>query len=239
MAATASFLSLAPELRNRIYDYFFVFNFTETLPAILKSPMALASTCRQLYEETYVLAVPVTPLRTSQWHLEGLLEKIRSLPPSMRPFLKSVHLSIESTDFLFNPRSLEGLKLASAGLTGIQELRIDFMAAHASETQRETYIISNLQVVLWKTVVDCSNSALRRIWLVHRGQFSREAFDQLHSGIQKRLSVPWARAEDWACMDPNCPPSDSEYAYGDFYLRRNGVGLCSPRAVHVVFSLPA
>lgn len=196
MATASLFLALCPELRNLVYDFYFDHHLGAVAPPISRSPLALPFACRQLYTETHTLAFAATTFRARRWHLHELKLKIERVRPAHRLLIKRLELVIGISDFLIHPRSLEGLRFANAGLACLEELYVTFTGEPQAES-RETYIRSNLEVVLWKTVAGCGNKRLRKICIVHGGSLRWTGIIELHDGMRKRLPLPWAPNEAW------------------------------------------
>ncbi|KAF2109849.1 hypothetical protein BDV96DRAFT_226707 [Lophiotrema nucula] len=222
--STASFLALAPELRNRVYAFYFVDTPAGSTVPITNSPLALALTCRQLYNETCALAFPATIFLTKCWSLVELLAKVERLRPNLRPAVEGLELAIGVSDFLTHPRSLDGLRFADAGLRGLKELHIRFSGG-PQPWEREVYIGYNLEIVLWKTVAYCKNESLKTIRLVHHGAIRKLDMVRLSGGMRKKLPLRWAPTMVW---EVRSNPQD-EY----FELVHNpGQGL-EPRIVSI------
>jgi hypothetical protein len=193
---TASPLLLLPgELRNRIYDYALP-DVTAEIASISRSPLALSLACRQLYNETHTLAWAATAFRASRWTLAALQANIRKVRLSLRPLIKKLEIAVDVCDFLAHPRSLDGLKFADAGLTGLEELYITFSGTPKSQN-RENYIISNLLVVIWKTIHGNKNECLRKIRVVHAGSLRSHGNDYLCDMMGKRLLNNWMQDGSW------------------------------------------
>jgi hypothetical protein len=199
MTTASPLLALCGELRNRIYLYCFAGHDPAAVPtSISRSPLALSLTCRQLYAETYPLAFAATPLYMHRWQHPELIERVQRIPESLRPVIKRLQLSIAISDFLVNPHSLEGLRFADAGLSEVEELCIVFSGQHQSGKLRESYIRSNLEVVLLKTVADCKNDHLTKIQIIHENGFRWTGAMDLYSMMRKRLhSTGYVWAQPW------------------------------------------
>ncbi|KAF2476158.1 uncharacterized protein BDR25DRAFT_309603 [Lindgomyces ingoldianus] len=186
--ATSPLLALPAELRNRIYDFYFSHDPTIPPPPILRSPLALSLACRQLHNETYSLAFASTTFRTNRWQCRELSAKISSIRSIFRPSIKRLEITVGIADFLIHPHSLDGLMLSQAGLSGLEHLYITFTGEPKSE-KRETYIISNLENLLWATVAKCRNEHLSKIRIVHGGLLRWHGICELFDRMRRRLPL--------------------------------------------------
>ncbi|KAF2004607.1 hypothetical protein P154DRAFT_616790 [Amniculicola lignicola CBS 123094] len=186
--ATASpLLSLPPELRNRVFDFYFSFDPLTAPPPVSRSYLTLTISCRQLYHETRTLAFAATTFRTTLWQLSDLRRKLQAVRPELRPLIKRLEISVGINDFIVQRCSLDGIEFARAGLSGLEELFISFTKEPTSDC-RPTYVLSNLEVLLWKTVVTCGNNRLKKIRIVHNDHF-QHSIRPLEADIRKRFSL--------------------------------------------------
>lgn len=193
---TASPLLLLPgEIRNRIYDYTFSDIATEFV-SISRSPLALPLVCWQLYNETHTLAFAATTFRASCWQLAELKAKISNVRLSLRPLIKRVDIAVDVCNFLAHPLSLDGIRFEDAGLIGLEELYITFSGTPKSH-KRETYIMSNLMVMIWKTVHGNGNERLKKIRVVHAGSLRWHGVEYLCETMGKRMYQHWRPKLRW------------------------------------------
>ncbi|KAF2245662.1 hypothetical protein BU26DRAFT_568222 [Trematosphaeria pertusa] len=196
MATASPLLALPGEVRNLLYVFYFAHDPLVPPPHISRSPLALSLTCRQLYSETHALAFVATTFRARCWLLWELKTRFRRLSPPLRPSIKRLELTVHVSEFLRQPSSLQGLRFAEAGLTGLQDLYIQYTGQPKSESG-ETYIISNLELVLWKTVVQRRNDRLEKIRVVHGGALRWTSIIQLCERMHSWLPLPWVTDEVW------------------------------------------
>lgn len=189
-------LTLPGELREAVYTFYFAHDPTIPPPHISRSPLALALTCRQLYNETHARAFVATTFKAQCWHLWQLKARFQRVPLAVRPYIKRLEITVQVNDFLKHRSSTYGLKFADACLTGLKELYIQYTGQPKSGSG-ETYIISNLEVVLWKTVVKCRNERLQKIRIVHGGAFRELTINQLCERMHSWLPLAWAEDEAW------------------------------------------
>lgn len=112
-------LTLPAEVRNRIYHYVFdIQSVPDALPRLDQTPLAICLVCKQLYHETYALAVSVTPFWAKSWDPVALRKSLSRVLPVYRPLIKTLclKLSIHQTH--------ERISLAAAGLGHIENLHI-------------------------------------------------------------------------------------------------------------------
>ncbi|KAF2265956.1 hypothetical protein CC78DRAFT_578805 [Lojkania enalia] len=195
MSTASPLLALPPELRTRVYDFYFFDNPTEAPPSSSKSPLALSLICRQLHYETRTLALQATTFRASRWHIAELKAKAERLLPICRLAIRRFELTIGIAEFLIQPQSLDGLMFADAGLASLEQLCIRFVG-QPQPYSREGYIASNLEVVLLKTVAKRRNDQLRKIRIVHSGLLRLQLIEQICSGIRRRLGLGCTR-DSW------------------------------------------
>jgi hypothetical protein len=91
-----TFITLSAELRRRIYHYLFDGQSVPDVPARLdQTPLAICLVCKQLYHETYALAVPVF---TSFGRIPVIRRPLRKVlsraQPVYQPFIKTLCLTI-------------------------------------------------------------------------------------------------------------------------------------------------
>lgn len=202
---TTSLLLLLPgELRELIYGYYFDHDPTVPPPRLSRSPLALPLSCHQLYGETHSRAFLATTFRAHCWHLSELRARFAPLALSMRPNIKRLELLVPVSEFLNNPSSLAGLRFADAGLTSLEELYVLYSGKHEpypgdaliyESYSGETFILENLEIVLWKTAVN-QNPRLKKIRLVHRGAFRWVTIERLYGRMKSHLPLSWATTED-------------------------------------------
>lgn len=161
-----SLLGLPAELRLEVYSHYFTPDATLSTPPLEASSLALALTCQQLYHETHELAFASTTFRTGTWQLAELRTRLQRVRTSYVPLITRLEVRVGLFEFLRTPQSLCGLQLAAAGLAGVEELYIVFTGTRESAF-REDMMLSNLEVLLWKTVACCDNRRLRKIRIVH------------------------------------------------------------------------
>ncbi|PSN70602.1 hypothetical protein BS50DRAFT_570139 [Corynespora cassiicola Philippines] len=225
MAAASPLLSLPAELRNRIYHFYFSQPSTEAPPPISRSPLALPSTCRQLHRETRSLALPATTFKARCWRLFELQDRFRRVPPTILPKIRRLELALPIYAFQQQFNALQGLRLADAGVTEVEELFIQYEGRVVSE-QLETSIIYRLEVVLWMTVATCHNERLSKIRIAHGGALRDHDIVQLFSRMSK-LPLPFASTETWT--------THPELEQGRFYLVKTGIRGEEQRRVLVLF----
>ena len=185
-AERRSLLDLPAELRLEVYAYYFTPDATLPTPPLQTSPLALALTCQQLYHETHALAFASTTFRTSAWRLADLRTRLRAVRVRYVPLITRLEVRVGLFEFLRAQQSLGGLQLAGAGLAGVEELYIAFMGGRETAF-REDMMLSNLEVLLWRTVAHCANGRLRKIRIVHGALIHRCDIVKLGAGMRKRL----------------------------------------------------
>ncbi|KAF1952334.1 hypothetical protein CC80DRAFT_495410 [Byssothecium circinans] len=225
MASPSPLLSLPGELREVIYGYYFTHDSTLPTPHASRSPLALASTCRQLHRETHARAFLATTFKSHCWLLRELKIKFAQAPMSLRPYIKRLEITVHVSELIRHPSSLQGLRLADAGLTGLKELYIQYTGKPKSESG-ETYIVSNLENVLWKTVVSRKNIHLKKIRVVHRGALRYISVKQLYDRMGSWLPLPWATEQNWSI--------EKEVNHNRFHLIRKGEDSKELRRVSIL-----
>jgi len=195
-AERRSLLDLPAELRLEVYAYYFTPDATLPTPPLQTSPLALALTCQQLYHETHALAFASTTFRTGAWRLTDLRTRLRAVRARYVPLITRPEVRVGLFEFLRARQSLGGLQLAGAGLAGVEELYIAFVGARETAF-REDMMLSNLEVLLWKTVAHCANRRLRKIRIVHGALIRRCDIVRLGAGMRKRLEHE-RRMRSWA-----------------------------------------
>ena len=192
-AECRSLLDLPAELRLEVYAYYFASDATLPTPPLQTSPLALALTCQQLYHEMHALAFASTTFRTSAWRLADLRTRLRAVRADYMPLITRLEVRVGLFEFLRARQSLGGLQLAGAGLAGVEELHITFVGARGTAF-REDMMLSNLEVLLWRTVAHCANRRLRKIRIVHGALIRRCDIVKLGAGMRRRLEYErWMR----------------------------------------------
>ncbi|KAF2193219.1 hypothetical protein K469DRAFT_551812 [Zopfia rhizophila CBS 207.26] len=215
-------LALPPEIRNSVYEFYFTHDPSVSPPSISRSPLALSLTCRKLHSETHALAFAAATFQARRWQLPELKAKIKRVRSTYLPLIRRVELTVGIRDFLVDVRSLNGLRLAEAGLTCLEDIFINFSGEPTSES-RENYILSNLVILIWKTVANRGNKSLRKIRLVHGGLLRWHGILELCEVMKKRLLL----ASDALQV---C----EEYKEGRFKLITKDGGGVEPREVQVL-----
>ncbi|ORY08803.1 hypothetical protein BCR34DRAFT_388959 [Clohesyomyces aquaticus] len=203
-AAIASpLLRLPAELRNRVYDFYFCHDPTTPTPPVSRSPLALSLTCRQFCRETHSLAFSSATFPISQWRERDISAKLSRVRPAYRFSIKRLEITVGIYDFLGHPHSLHGIKLSDAGLRGIEDLHITFTGEPQSE-EREVYILSNLENLLWATVAKCNNERLSKVRIVHSGTFRWYTINELCVHMGRRLPLRGPSHGNWETLsDPD------------------------------------
>jgi hypothetical protein len=173
MVQISPLLNLPGELRNHIVEYVFTREVGTAPPPIWRSPLALASTCRQLYLEFYVLARSTT-IFTIPWSTSDELGiKASVLPSALVSSITKLQIQLppETMDLYINDlsrRKLKGFGFFAAGLTGLEQLYFRYRPEHHEKgvggPGREL-IVHILWRVLWERGID----RLRKICFVHDG----------------------------------------------------------------------
>lgn len=181
-AECRSLLDLPAELRLEVYAYYFAPDATLPTPPLQTSPLALALTCQQLYHETHALAFASTTFRTSVWELADLRTRLRDVRARYVPLITRLEVCVGPLE------PLDEVKLAYAGLVGVEELYITIVGARGMGFREDT-MLSNLEKLLWSTVAHCANAKtrLRKIRVVHGALIRRCDIVKLCASVYEQL----------------------------------------------------
>jgi hypothetical protein len=171
MIQSSLLLALPGEIRNYIVDFAFERESgTAPLP-LQRSPLALPSTCRQLYEEYSSLARSATIFSIPWSTSTELCNKASVLPPDIASSIKRLQVQLPSElTGLYKPSRRRVLKFdfARAGLTWLEELYFRCRPEHhelgVGGPGREL-IVQILWRILWERGID----NLKKICIVHDG----------------------------------------------------------------------
>ncbi|OCK76517.1 hypothetical protein K432DRAFT_142842 [Lepidopterella palustris CBS 459.81] len=225
----SNLLFLPAELRLEVYSYYFTHDPTLPTPPLPNSPLALSLTCKQLYHETHEQAFAATTFRTRAWHFVDVERRLRRVRPSYRRNITRIEVIADLTEFLWDSQSLRGFWFADAGLKGLEEIYIRFSGRHVSDL-REGMVLSNLEVLLWKTVVLCGNVKLKKVRIVHDGLFGGLDIWEIYGRIQQSWQVKLSQevgGHKWSFVE------DKEE--GRFRLVREGKDGEAERQVVVLY----
>jgi hypothetical protein len=173
MVQTSPLLDLPGELRNHIIEYVFSREPGTVPPPLWKSPLAIPSTCRQLYEEFYALARSAT-IFTILWSTSHELgTKTSVLPPTSASSITKLQIQLPSEPkdlYMTDPtqRKLKRFGFAGAGLTKLEELYFRYRPEHQERgvggPGRELIVH-----ILWRIIWERNMGSLRKICIVHDG----------------------------------------------------------------------
>ncbi|KAF2503166.1 hypothetical protein BU16DRAFT_30925 [Lophium mytilinum] len=194
-------LSLPAELRLEVYAHFFTLSTTTALPPqpLEKSPLALSLACRQLYDETYALTFAATTFHLRAWRLADLQKFVIRVPAPYRPSITSLAIHAGVYDFLKHQQSLYGLKLAAAGLTGIRQIYILLEGEATQIKSREGLLMSNLELLIRKTITLCDNAKLDKIHVIHQGKLFWLGAPEIYKRYCAQFSHPNPRLNPGNC----------------------------------------
>jgi hypothetical protein len=173
MAQASLYLNLPGEIRNYIVDFAFWREPGTAPPPLWRSPLALPSTCRQLYHEFYALARTATIFTISWSSSDELGTRASSLPPASASSITKLQVQLppELIDLYINDptrRKMKKFGFSSAGLTGLEELYFRYRPEHHEKgvggPGREL-IVHILWRILWERGID----SLKKICIVHDG----------------------------------------------------------------------
>ncbi|KAF2870797.1 hypothetical protein BDV95DRAFT_595488 [Massariosphaeria phaeospora] len=165
---TTPLLALPPELRNRIYDFYFDDEPAIALPHMSRSPMALAMTCRHLYRETHPLALRTTTFKVRGYVRKDLRSSFRMMPPAFRRLVKRLELEVSANAVVkAHSMTFKGIGFADVGLTGVEELFLNYIGDPAVYQLGGVGIVDSLEMAVWKTVTKAGNEKLQHIRITH------------------------------------------------------------------------
>lgn len=218
MTQSSPLVLLPGELKNQIIDYVFVRDpGTAPLP-VCNSPLALSSTCRQLYEEYHALAWSATIFNTKWSPADELSRKTSALSPASISTVRKLQIRLPS-DFTeaytadVNRRRVKSFGFARAGLTGLEELFIRYRPEHHEKgiggPGRELIV-----QLLWRIMWERDIKQLNRICIVHDGTQPFLSLSLLYNMLQNFTSLQVSRR--WKVQ------SDLEHGRLQFEEYRNG-----------------
>jgi hypothetical protein len=204
MVQTSPLLALPGELRNSIVEYVFTRELGTAPPPLWRSPLALPSTCRQLYQEFYALARVVT-IFTIPWSSSSELGiKAGALPAAFASSITKLQIQLPSeliNLYITDPtrRKLKRFGFAAAGLTGLEELYLRYRPEHYENgvggPGRELTVH-----VLWRILWERGTESLRKICIVHDGTQPFLSLTLLHGMLETfgplRVSKRWEVKSD-------------------------------------------
>jgi len=206
MAQISLLLALPGEIRNQVVEYTIHGELGSTPPPIWKSPLAFASTCRQLYLEYQALAL-CTTVFTIQWSSASTLNAKASILPSLA-VSTITKLQIQLPPSLAglyvddSPRSrVKSFGFALAGLTGLEELYFRYRPEHheegAGSRGRELVV-----QIIWRILWEKHMKSLRKICVVHDGTQPHLSLPLLYGMLESyqplRQSKRWKVQSDLA-----------------------------------------
>ncbi|CAO2653418.1 Nn.00g028290.m01.CDS01 [Neocucurbitaria sp. VM-36] len=200
MTQDSPLLTLPGELRNHIVEYAFRREPGSAPPPLPRSPLALSSTCRQLYNEFQALARSSTIFSIHWSSAQDLRIRASKLSSSSRYSIKKLQL--------FLPRQLEDLFIGEArrkrvknfdfteaGLTGIQELYFRYPPTDAAGEGVGVTGREYLMLALWKILWERGNEKLSKVCAVHDGTQPYLCLTLLN-GMMKEFG-PLRRSRRW------------------------------------------
>lgn len=173
MVQTSGLLQLPGELRNQIVEHAFHRALGTCPPPLHESPLAFASTCRQLYEEYHTLAMSVT-IHKVQWQsAQQLRNKASSLSEFSKASIRKLQivlpLNLEDLYVSQTRRTrVKGFGIAAAGVIGIEELYIQYRSEH-NETGVGLLGRETLMLIVWSLLWEGGMENLTKVCAVHHG----------------------------------------------------------------------
>jgi predicted secreted Zn-dependent protease len=204
MTQNSPLVLLPGELKNQIIDYVFVRD-PGTVPAPLRnSPLALSSTCRQLYEEYHALAWSATIFNTQWSPADELSRKTSILSPASTSAIRKLQIRLPS-DLTepytadVNRKRVKSFGFARAGLTGLEELYIRYRPEHHEKgiggPGRELIV-----QLLWRIMWERDIKQLNKICIVHDGTQPFLSLSLLYNMLQNftplQVSKRWKVRSD-------------------------------------------
>jgi hypothetical protein len=202
MTQQCPLLLLPGELKNQIVDY--IIHREPGTPPLRHSPLALLSTCHQLYEEYHAIAWTAT-IFTIPWSGADELSQKASLmsPASVSRITKlQIRLPSDLTE-LYTPevhrRHVKSFGFARAGLTGLEELYIRYRPEHHEKgvggPGRELIV-----QILWRIMWERDIKRLKKICIVHDGAQPFLSLSLLYNMLQNftplQVSKRWKVQSD-------------------------------------------
>ncbi|KAF1838881.1 hypothetical protein BDW02DRAFT_594209 [Decorospora gaudefroyi] len=188
---TSPLLTLPGEIRNHIVEYVLNRELGTAPPPVRRSPLAFASTCRQLYDEYYALARSATIFTISWVSQEHLRMKASILPPAFASSIKKLQLQLPSrlTDLdasALRRWPLKSFGFAWVGLTELEEVYIRYRPEHHEKGVgwRGRQVAVRL---LRKLLGEGKLHRLRKVCIVHDGTQPYLSLTLLHGMMKTQL----------------------------------------------------